>query len=140
MKSDSLVVALSQSGETIDIISSLKSAKEKNAKIMAITNVLGSTLYRMSDFQLMLNAGPEKCVLATKSFTAKITYLYLLAHTLNGTLDTAQKDIEKAVKQIEVLLKDKKPIHNLAKKIKTKKHIYILGRGVSYPTALESAL
>jgi len=94
----------------------------------------------MSDFQLMLNAGPEKCVLATKSFTAKIAYLYLIAHILNGTADTAQNDIEKAVKEIENLLERKEELHELAKKIKTKNHIYVLGRGISYPTALESAL
>lgn len=140
LKPKSLVVALSQSGETIDIISSLKKAKEKGSQIMAVTNGLGSTLYRMSDFQLMLNAGPEKCVLATKSFTAKIAYLYLIAHILNGTADTAQNDIEKAVKEIENLLERKEELHELAKKIKTKNHIYVLGRGISYPTALESAL
>jgi glucosamine--fructose-6-phosphate aminotransferase (isomerizing) len=140
LRKDSLVVALSQSGETIDIISSLKSAKERKSKIMAITNVLGSTLYRMSDFQLMLNAGPEKCVLATKSFTAKIAYLYMLAHALQGSLKAAEKDLEKAIKQIETLLKKKELLHDLAKSIKTKQHIYILGRGISYPTALESAL
>lgn len=140
LKKESLVVALSQSGETIDIISSLKTAKEKEAKIMAITNVLGSTLYRMSDFQLMLNAGPEKCVLATKSFTAQIAYLYLLAHTIRGSVELALKDIEAAVIQIEKLLNNKTSIHTLAKKIKHKQHIYILGRGLSYPTALESAL
>jgi glucosamine--fructose-6-phosphate aminotransferase (isomerizing) len=136
----SLVVALSQSGETIDIISSLKTAKTKNSKILAITNTLGSTLYRMSDTQLMLNAGPEKCVLSTKSFTAKITYLYLLAHAMNNTTEAGQKDIEKAVKQIEHLLKEKESLHAIAQQIKDKKHIYILGRGLSYPTALESAL
>jgi glucosamine--fructose-6-phosphate aminotransferase (isomerizing) len=136
----SLVVALSQSGETIDIISSLKTAKTKKSKILAITNTLGSTLYRMSDSQLMLNAGPEKCVLSTKSFTAKITYLFLLAHALNNTLEAGQKDIEKAVKQIEHLLKEKESLHAIAKQIKNKNHVYILGRGLSYPTALESAL
>lgn len=136
----SLVVALSQSGETIDIIASLKTAKEKKTKILAITNVLGSTLYRMADTQLMLNAGPEKCVLATKSFTAKITYLYLLAHSINGSFDKGKKDIERAVQQVEKLLEQKSIIHSLAKRIKNQQHLYILGRGLSYPTALESAL
>lgn len=136
----SLVVALSQSGETIDIISSLKIVQEKKSKIMALTNVLGSTLYRMSDFQLLLNAGPEKCVLATKSFTAKIAYLYLLAHNLAGTDSVGEKYIKNAIQEIESLLKQKHTIHTLAKKIKKSSHMYVLGRGASYPTALESAL
>lgn len=140
LQDESLVIALSQSGETIDIISSIKEAKEKNAKIMAITNVLGSTLYRMSDHKLLLTAGPEKGVLATKSFTAKITYLYLLAHTLNKSIDNARENIGKAADEVERLLTKKASIHTLAKEIKHNRHIYILGRGVSYPTALESAL
>lgn len=140
LQNESLVVALSQSGETIDIISSIKGAKDKNAKIMAITNVLGSTLYRMSDHKLLLTAGPEKGVLATKSFTAKITYLYLLAHVLNKTIENAKINIGKSANEVERLLNKKKSIHKLAMNIKHHRHIYILGRGISYPTALESAL
>lgn len=140
LQKKSLVVALSQSGETIDIISSIKTAKEKGAKIMALTNALGSTLYRMTDYQLLLNAGPEKCVLATKSFTAKITYLFLLAHTLAGSFEEGKKNIEKAASEVEKLLENKKQITELATRIKNKEHIFVLGRGLSYPTALESAL
>lgn len=140
LKDKSLVIAFSQSGETIDIISSLKKVKAKNAKILAITNVLGSTLYRMADYKLLLNAGPEKCVLATKSFTAKIAYLYLLSNTLNGGFDKGVLQIKKSIKETEKLIKQKNKIKILADKLKNKQHIYILGRGVSYPTALESAL
>lgn len=140
IQDESLVVALSQSGETIDIISSVKEAKENSAKIMAITNVLGSTLYRMADHRLLLTAGPEKGVLATKSFTAKMTYLYLLTHELNKCFDRGKINIEKAAEEIERLLKEKKLIYKLATKIKNLRHIYILGKGVSYPTALEAAL
>ncbi len=140
LQDKSLVVALSQSGETIDIISSIKDAKEKKAKIMAITNVLGSTLYRMADHRLLLTAGPEKGVLATKSFTAKIAYLYLLAHVLNKSIKTGKTNILKVADEIERLLTKKDSIHTLAKKVKSSPHIFILGRGMSYPTALESAL
>ena len=140
LKDKSLVVAFSQSGETIDIISSLKKVKEKKAKILAITNVLGSSLYRMADYKLLLNAGPEKCVLATKSFTAKIAYLYLLAHVLKGDYDNGVLQIKKAIAEVEKLIKEKAKIKKLAEKLKEKEHIYVLGRGVSYPTALESAL
>ncbi len=140
LQKESLVVALSQSGETIDIISSVKAAKQQEAQIMAITNVLGSTLYRMADHRLLLTAGPEKCVLATKSFIAKITYLYFLAHALNGDKNLAKKNIEYAANEVETLLKNQDKIHTLAKRIKKHHHLYILGRGISYPTALESAL
>ncbi len=135
----SLVIALSQSGETIDIISSIRKAQERNAKICAITNVLGSTLYRMSDYKMLLNAGPEKCVLATKSFTAKIAILSLLAHAIKGDYKQGALEIKKAIKEVEKVIKLKK-IKELASNLKNKEHIYILGRGLSYPTALESAL
>lgn len=135
----SLIIALSQSGETIDTISCLKKAQEKKSKIMAITNVLGSTLYRMSDEKILLQAGPEKCVLATKSFTAKITVLYLLAYCLNGGYEKGREQIKKAIAEIKRLIESSQ-IKKLANRLKNSQHIYVLGRGVSYPTALESAL
>lgn len=139
LKESSLVIALSQSGETIDIISSVKKAKEKKAKIVAITNVLGSSLYRMADYKMLLSAGPERCVLSTKSFTAKITILHLLAHSLNGGYKKGVGQIKRALDEVKKLIKLTK-IKKLANDFKDKKHIYILGRGISYPLALESAL
>lgn len=100
----SLVIALSQSGETIDIIESVNKAKARGAKILAIVNNLGSTLYRMADYKILLGAGPEKCVLATKSFTAKIAILILLANALNGGLSIGRESIEKATKELEKIL------------------------------------
>lgn len=135
----SLILALSQSGETIDILSPLKKAKEKGVRICAITNVLGSTLYRMADYKILLAAGPEKCVLATKSFTAKIAILNLLAHSLNSGYDKGVTQLKKAVAEIERILKMKK-VKALAEKLKNKEHVFVLGRGLSYPAALESAL
>ncbi len=139
LQKKSLVMALSQSGETIDIIGSIKKTQEKKAKVMAITNVLGSSLYRMSDFKILLNAGPEKCVLATKSFTGKIAILYLIAYSLNGGYEKGITQLKKAVLEIQKLTTSKQ-IQKLASKLAVKNHIYVLGRGVSYPTALESAL
>jgi glucosamine--fructose-6-phosphate aminotransferase (isomerizing) len=139
LKENSLVIALSQSGETIDTLASLKAASEKKAKLMTLTNVLGSTIYRLADYKILLQAGPEKCVLATKSFTAKIAYLYLMAYALNGDYNTGGDQIKKAADEIKKLIKNPK-IKTIAQKLKNQKHIYILGRGVSYPTALESAL
>ena len=138
----SLVIAFSQSGETIDIIESVTKAKNKGAKIMAITNNLGSTLYRLADYKILLNAGPEKCVLSTKTFTAKLAILILLAHSLNRTLEQGKKILEKAAKEIEKILKPNSllKVKKLAEKIVNQQHIYIVGRGQSYPVALESAL
>lgn len=136
----SLIIALSQSGETIDVISAVKAAREKKSKVMVITNTLGSTLYRMSDYKMLLNAGPEKCVLATKSFTSKIAILILASFALNKRYEEGKREIEKAIFEITKLLQNKSKIRVLAEKLKDSKHIYILGRGLSYPTALESAL
>lgn len=140
IKKESLVIALSQSGETIDVISTIKKVKEKGAKVVAITNVLGSTLYRLADFKILLTAGPEKCVLATKSFTAKIAILYLTSHILAGTLDKGKKNLKRAVKELKKVISNSKEIKRIAKRLVNKEHIFVLGRGVSYPLALESAL
>jgi len=139
LKKDSLVIALSQSGETIDIISSAKKIKEKGTKLLTITNTLGSTLYRMADYKMLLNAGPEKCVLATKSFTSKIAVLNLLAHSLNGGFEKGAKEIKNAAGEVVKLIQSN-TMKKLAQRLKNHRHIYIIGRGISYPTALESAL
>ncbi len=138
----SLVVAFSQSGETIDIIESVKKAKEKGTKVLAIVNVLGSTLYRMADYKVLLGAGPEKCVLSTKTFTAKIAVLLLLAHCLNSGFSAGKKLLETAIKEVEKMLKPEElsKIKTLAQKISKSSHIYVVGRGQSYPVALEAAL
>lgn len=136
----SLVIALSQSGETIDIISSVKKIKEKQAEVFAITNVLGSTLYRMADYKILLEAGPEKCVVATKSFTAKIAILILIAYALNDNFDQGIGRLKKAVKELKNVIDNYQRIKEIAHLIKNKKHIFVLGRGLSYPLALEAAL
>lgn len=140
LKNKSLVIALSQSGETIDVLSSLEKVKQKDATVMAITNVLGSSMYRMADHAMLLNAGPEKAVCSTKAYLAKITLLYLIAHTLAGTAEIGRKDVEKAIEEIKRILEIEGQIKQLATHISSKDHMFILGRGVSYPTALESSL
>ncbi|QQS43830.1 glutamine--fructose-6-phosphate transaminase (isomerizing) [Candidatus Roizmanbacteria bacterium] len=140
LKDTSLVIALSQSGETIDIIDSVQKAKKKKAELVALTNVLGSTLYRMADYSMLLSAGPEKAVASTKAYTAKIAFLYLIAHELEGSLQHGILNIQKAVNEIDGLLDRKNRIKKLTGQIKNHDHIFILGRGVSYAAALESAL
>lgn len=136
----SLIMPLSQSGETIDIISSLKKAQEKKAKVLALTNTIGSTLYRTADKSILLNAGPEKAVCSTKAYIAKVAILYLLAHIANGTTEQGKTHIQQSIASIEAVLKHEEYIQQLAEKIKDQAHMFILGRGVSYTAALEAAL
>lgn len=138
----SLIIALSQSGETIDVIDAVKKAKKKKAKIGAFVNVIGSTLYRISDYKLLLNAGVEKAVVTTKAFTAKIAYLLLIAYMLDGSYKKGTEILGKSIESLKGVLsyKSAKNIRKLINIIKDKEHIYIIGRGLSYPIALETAL
>lgn len=140
LKSNSLVIALSQSGETIDTISSIRAAQKKQAKILAISNALESSLYRLADHNLLLGAGPEKAVASTKAYTAKIAFLYLIAHVLGGSWDEGQSNLKKAIQEVQKLLAHQEKIRELAESIKHQGHIFVLGRGVSYAAALESSL
>lgn len=142
LRPESLVIAFSQSGETIDIVEAMKKVKEKKAKILAVTNVLGSSLYRMADYRYMLNAGPEKCVLATKSFTAKLAFLLLLSESLNGGLEKGREKIFQAIRVVKKLIASSslRQIKSLADRISKAKNIYVVGRGLSYPVAMEAAL
>ncbi len=138
----SLVIALSQSGETADIIESVLAAKKRGAKIAALVNVAGSTLDRLADFSIPLGAGPEQCVLSTKAYTAKIAILLMAAHELNGSLHVARELLWQAVDGIEQAIAPLSVdlIRSLASSIVEREHCFIIGRGLSYPTALEAAL
>ena len=138
----SLVIALSQSGETIDLIDAVRKAKKKGARIAALVNNLGSTLYRSADYKLLLNAGVEKAVVSTKAFTAKLAHLILIAYNLAGKLEEGKKVIRESVAAASRILEYdyQKKVRNLADKLANQDHIYIIGRGVSYPVALETAL
>lgn len=138
----SLVIAFSQSGETIDIVEPLNRAKERQSTIAAIVNVLGSTIYRMSDFKLLLGAGPEKAVASTKAYIAKLAIVLLLSYAMNNKTQSAKKILLDVATDIDLLLSGKRIaiIKKLAKDLKSSKHLYTIGRGVSYATALEAAL
>lgn len=139
---DSLVVAISQSGETMDILESVKKAKHKGAKIMALVNVLGSTLYREADYKILIAAGPEKGVASTKAYTAMLAHLTLLSFAVAGKTSDGIAVLNRAVFSMKKVLTGQslKRIKVLAKKLKKAEHIYVIGRGLSYPTALETAL
>jgi glucosamine--fructose-6-phosphate aminotransferase (isomerizing) len=138
----SLVIGLSQSGETIDVIEPLQMAKQKKAKIVAVTNAKGSTIYRMADEKILLNAGTEKAVASTKAYLAKLAILLMLAFSMKGEIGKAQRLLQQAAKEIRRIFSPQylSKIQELAKLMKLKEHVFIIGRGMSYPSALEGAL
>ena len=136
----SLLIAISQSGETIDVVEPVSSAKKRGVQIVALTNSLGSSLYRMADTKMLLQAGPEKAVASTKAFMAMAANIILLSYALAGKLSVGVQIVENSAKEIEDILKRSTEVSKLALKIKNAQHMYILGRGLSYPIALESAL
>jgi glutamine---fructose-6-phosphate transaminase (isomerizing) len=136
----SLVIALSQSGETIDVVEPLSKAKEKGATIATLVNTQGSTIYRMSDKKLLLGAGIEQAVASTKAFTAKTSILLMLSFALKGDLKIASNQLIKASDEIKRIIKDDKKLIPVVNLLSRSEHIYIIGRGISYPTSLEGAL
>lgn len=142
LTSKSLVIPISQSGETMDVVGPIEKAKKKHAKIAALVNVLGSTLYRQSDEKVLLMAGQEKAVVGTKTFIAMFSVLFLTAYTLAKKKALAKKLLLEAEINTEKILQPKSilKIKALAKKLKDKEHVYILGRGISYAAALEASL
>jgi len=139
---ESLIIPLSQSGETIDVIEPLNIAKKKRSKIIAVTNSIGSTIYRMADFNILLNAGPEKAVASTKTYTAKLCVILMLVFALIKKEKEAELLLNNAAKEAERILEDNniKKIKEIAKTLKDSKNIYVIGRGLSYPSALEASL
>lgn len=138
----SLVIALSQSGETMDLIEAIKKSKAKGAKILSLVNVLGSTLYRQSDYKLLLSAGPEKSVCSTKAFIAKLAHLTLLSYAMAGKAEEGKKVLLSAAHATQNVLSKQstKAIEKLAKTIAKKDHAFVIGRGLSYPASLEAAM
>ncbi|MCL4200721.1 glutamine--fructose-6-phosphate transaminase (isomerizing), partial [Patescibacteria group bacterium] len=136
------LMALSQSGETMDLLEVVKKAKEKNIKIFSLVNVVGSTLWRMSDEHLAIGAGPEKGVASTKAFITKIAHLLLIAYAMAGDIKGGQKSLVRAAKATKEVTSKAytQTIMKLAKKLKDEQHLYIIGHGLSYCAALESAL
>lgn len=138
----SLVIPISQSGETIDVVDPVANAKKKGSKIAAIVNVLGSTLYRQADYKILLGAGQEKAVVGTKSFIAMVAVLILGAYSLAEKQKQGRDLLLRAAKNVREILKEKfkESLRKVVDKLTIKEHIYIIGRGLSYATALEATL
>ena len=143
-----LVVAISQSGETADTLAGLREAKKKGATVIAICNVVGSTLAREADGVIYTHAGPEIGVASTKAFTAQVAALLLLALWLgqaNGRLTPdLRRDVAEAMirlpQLLEAVLRSDESIAAIARRFASSTHMLYLGRGILYPIALEGAL
>lgn len=144
----SLVILVSQSGETADTLAVLRDSKAKGAKILAITNVVGSSISRESDEVFYTWAGPEIAVASTKAYTTQITSLYMIALNFaleKGTitreeyLETIEK-MKELPEKIQSVLDNQDKIKETAEKIVSKEHVFFLGRGVDYSLAMEGSL
>jgi glucosamine--fructose-6-phosphate aminotransferase (isomerizing) len=138
---NTLVIAVSQSGETADVMDGVKQAKAKGATVYSIVNVEGSSLARMSDKALYLSCGPEIGVAATKSFTAQLCLLYLLAYAMDGRLSEGKEKLLEISSLIEHDLQtNNSEIFAIAEKLKDKRDFYYLARGINFAMAGEGAL
>ncbi len=135
---EDLVIAVSQSGETADLLSALKKV---DSPILSVTNVVGSTLSRNSDQTLYINAGPEIGVASTKAFTAQITVLKLLSHASAGRLRKGRSSLLKTAEKLEKVIKDnRKEIEEISDYLMEKDHCFFIGRNKGRELAAESAL
>ena len=139
---NTLLVCISQSGETADTLEAIEVAKKCGCKVISIVNVDGSSMVRMSDDYILCNSGPERAVCSTKVTTAQIAILTLLAYACAGKYDEGRQLLESAARKIDIMLEDKylQEIQFLAKKIAMHESMYIIGRGMNYPIALEAAI
>ena len=148
VNSKTLVIAISQSGETMDTLMATRYAKEKGAKVLAICNTQGATLARESDAVLYTHAGPEVAVASTKAFTAQITAGQLVALSLawqhsslsETELRSLGQELLKLPRQVETVLQQGKKVKELAQQLKDAKSVLFLGRNVGFPIAMEGAL
>lgn len=145
---NTLMILISQSGETADTLAGLRGGKEKKAKTLAICNVVGSSIARESEAVIFTHAGPEISVASTKAFTTQLTILYLLAIKLGRltsllTDKQAKKlidDLMKVPHQVEEVLNSSMKIREIGEKYMHCTNFLYLGRGINYPLALEGAL
>jgi len=143
-----LVIGVTQSGETADTIAGMQEAKKKGAKLITICNVIGAAATRMSDGVIYTNAGPEIGVASTKAFTTQLTAFYLLALYIRQLRGDDLDDRRYAMHEMrviphkieDILHKQEKHIEELAHKYYKSQDFLFLGRGVHYPIALEGAL
>jgi len=145
---NSLVIIISQSGETADTLAALRDSKKKGARTLAIVNVVGSSIAREADDVLYTWAGPEISVASTKAYTTQLSAMYLLAIDLGvKTGNLSESEAKKLVKElveipgkIEKIFEQKEELKKVAESLYTHKDIFYLGRGLDYMVSLEGSL
>ncbi|MFD3681727.1 glutamine--fructose-6-phosphate transaminase (isomerizing) [Streptomyces sp. NPDC058613] len=143
-----LVIAISQSGETMDTLMALRHAREQGARVLAVCNTNGSTIPRESDAVLYTHAGPEVAVASTKAFLTQLVACYLVALYLGqvrGTkwgdeIETVVRELSDIAAAVDTVLETMEPVRELARSLADKNTVLFLGRHVGYPVALEGAL
>ncbi len=143
-----LVIAVSQSGETIDTLEALKYARRKGAKSLAIINVKGSSIARESDYVLYTNAGPEIAVASTKAYTTQLALFYLIVYKMahiRGIMDEDEiresiRNLKRVPEVIGSVLDEKKAVHVIARGVLEAKDLFMIGRGLDYSILLEGSL
>jgi len=147
-KNSSLVIAVTQSGETLDTLAALREAKNSGCRALVVTNVIGSTATRIADGFILTQSGPEIGVAATKTFTSQIIVLFLIALKIAVMQDKLGSDelyehilyLKEMPRQVRQVLDRSDDIVEIAKHIKNSKSVFFIGRGVNYPLSLEGAL
>jgi len=144
----SLVIVISQSGETADTLAAMRNCKNIGATIIALTNVVGSSVSREADHVLYTLAGPEISVASTKAYTTQIIGMYMMAMTFakilgklkSERLNKLKEELLNLPEKVELVLEDKEKIKAIAKNLYEEKDMFYLGRGLDYALALEGSL
>ncbi len=136
------MLALSQSGETIDVLEAVRAARARGARIVALTNVEGSSLSRFADAAIPLDVGPERAVVATKSFVAELAMVFLAARTLGGRAAEAREQLLGASADVRAMLAGERrdALRRVAAALGAHRDLYVLGRGLGHALCLETAL
>ncbi len=142
LRPESLLVVVSQSGETADVLEAMDAAKKKGAKVLSIVNVAGSTIARTSDYSLKINAGPEKAVASTKAATSQLAVLMLIAYAIRGELQEGRRVLAETASAVNDMLNPRflTYVKDVAESIKSHENAYIIGKAENYPMALEAAI
>ena len=148
INSKTLVICVSQSGETIDTLEALKYARNRGARSLSIVNVKGSTIARQSENVIYTNAGPEIAVASTKAYTTQVAVFYLITAKmayLRGNLEKSEvqsfiRELKKVPEAVASILERRDEIHHLSNGMLTSEHTFMIGRGLDYPTLLEASL
>lgn len=148
LEEGTLVIVISQSGETADTLAALRESRKQGAKVLGIVNVVGSSIAREADNVMYTWAGPEIAVATTKAYSAQLITLYLLAMKFayvrgkmdDGTLADMLEDLKALPAQVEMLLNNKEKIQRFANRYLAARDIFFMGRGVDYAISLEGSL